>query len=103
MINSTTKIGNKKVQEPKERYYRAVFRKRQHRCWNRCREDTCANLFKVMNEDTPKYQVEWVDENGKIYNSIFNFKKDASIEKKWPTYLKGESYAKQRSSTDMSF
>ena len=35
-----------------------------------------------MNEDTPKYQVEWVDENGKIYNSILTFKEDAPIEEK---------------------
>ena len=35
-------------------------------------------------------QVEWVDENGKMYNSIFIFKEGALIEKNWLTSLKGE-------------
>ena len=33
-------------------------------------------------EDTLRNQVERVDENGKIYNSIFTYKEDAPIEKK---------------------
>ena len=42
-----------KVQELKERNYRAVFKKREHRCWNRREENTCVNLFRVRNEDKP--------------------------------------------------
>ena len=34
-----------------------------------------------MNGDTPENQVEWVDEEGKIYNSTFTFREDAAIEK----------------------
>ena len=40
--------------------------------------------------NTPENQVEWVDTNGKIYNSIFTFKKDVPIEIKWLTSLKRE-------------
>ena len=40
-----------------------------------------------MNEDTP---VERVDEEEKIYNSIFAFREDVLIEKQWQTSLKGE-------------
>ena len=52
-----------------------------HKCWNRREEDTCVNLFRMTNEDTPGNQVEWMDKNGKIYNSIFTFKEDAPIVK----------------------
>ena len=48
-----------------------------HKCWNRREEDTCVNLFRMTNEDTPGNQVEWVVENGKIYNNIFTFEDDA--------------------------
>ena len=53
-----------KVEELKEKNYRVIFKKREHRCWNRQGEDTCVNLYRVRNEDTPGYQIEWVDENG---------------------------------------
>ena len=45
-------------------------------------EDTCVNLYKVTNEDTPENPVEWVYEEGKIYNSIFTLREDAPKEKK---------------------
>ena len=59
------------------------------------------DLFKVRNEDTPGNQVEL--ENGKIYNSMFTFKEDAPIEKKWMTSLKVKSYTNKRSATDISY
>ena len=37
-----------------------------------------------------------MDENGIIYNSIFTFKEDVPLEKKWKTSLKGESNAKKK-------
>ena len=49
-----------KIQELKERNYTVIFRKREHRCWNRG-EDNCVNLFRVRNEDTPENQIEWVE------------------------------------------
>ena len=64
--------GKENVQELKERNYRSLFRKREHKCWNN-REDTCLNLYRVINEDTSGNPVN-VDKNGKIYNSIYNFK-----------------------------
>ena len=50
--------GKEKVQELKEINYRAVFNKREQRCRNRLVEDTCVNLFREKNEDTPGKQVE---------------------------------------------
>ena len=73
--------GKEKVQKPKERNYRVIFRKIEHRCWNRRGEYNCVNSFTVTNEDTSRNQVELVDKNGKIHNSIFIFEKDAPIEK----------------------
>ena len=35
----------------------------------------------MPNKDTPGNHVEWVDENGKIYSSLFTFKEDAPIKK----------------------
>ena len=40
-------------------------------------EDTCVNLFRERNKDTPGNQIEYMDENVKICNSIFTFKEDA--------------------------
>ena len=57
----------------------------------------------MRNEDTPEDQIEWVDENGKIYNSIFTFKEDPPIEKRMVDLFKIESYAKKRSATYMSY
>ena len=65
------KKKKEKVQELKERIYRAKFRKRKHRCcWNNSGEDTCVNVYRVINEDTSGNPV-YVDENGIIYNSIY--------------------------------
>ena len=69
MINYTThNIEKKKVQELKERNYRAIFRKRkrEQKCWNNRGEDTCVNLYRVINKDTSGNPV-YMDENGKIY------------------------------------
>ena len=62
--------GKEKLQELKERNYRAIFRKREHRCWNNKGEDTCVNLYKAINENTAGNPV-YVDENGKIYKCIY--------------------------------
>ena len=40
------------------------------------------NLLRVTNTRTPGNQVEWVDENGKIYDCIFTLKEDAPIKNK---------------------
>ena len=40
------------------------------------------DLFRVRNEDTTGDQIEYVDENGEIYNSIFTFKEDAHLFKR---------------------
>ena len=55
-------------------------------------EDTCVNLYRVINEDTSGNPV-YVDENGMIYNSIYNFKEADLFEKiivckeeKWNRY-----------------
>ena len=56
--------------------------KREHRCWNKQGEDTSEDLLRVRNEDTPQYQIEYVDKNMKIFDSIFIFKEDAPIEKR---------------------
>ena len=61
--------GKEKVEEQKERNYRAIFRKKEHRCWNNRWEDTCENVNRVVNEDTSGNPV-YVDENRIIYNSI---------------------------------
>ena len=65
-----------------------MFIKREHRCWNKREEDTCVDLFIVRNEDTPGDQIEYVDKNGKIYNTIFTFKEGASIEKRMADLFK---------------
>ena len=75
-----SKYRKEKVGELKERNYRAVFRKREHRCWNN-REDTCMNVYRVINEVTSGNPV-YVDENGIIYNSIYNFKEGTPTNKK---------------------
>ena len=62
-----------KVQELKERNYRAIFRKREHGCWSNRDEDTYVNLYRVINKDTSGNPV-YMDKNRKIYNSIYNFK-----------------------------
>ena len=36
----------------------------------------------MRNEDIPGDQIEWGNENGKIYNSIFTFKNNIPIEKR---------------------
>ena len=40
--------GKEKLQELKERNYRAIFRKREHRCWKNRGENTCVNLYRVI-------------------------------------------------------
>ena len=40
------------------------------------------NKYRVTNEDTPENQIERLDENEKICNSIFIFTDDAPREKK---------------------
>ena len=45
--------GREKIQELKERNYRALFRKREHKFWNR-REETWVNLYRVPKKDTPQ-------------------------------------------------
>ena len=72
--------GKEKAQELKERKYRAIFRKRDHRFWNNRGEDTWLNLYRVINEDIPGNPV-YIDKNEKIYNSIFTFKKDEPTNK----------------------
>ena len=76
-----------RVQEQKERNYRAIFRNREHRCWNNRGEDTCVNLHWVINEDTLGNPV-YMDENGKIYNSIYNTRRVCQQLKKWQTSFK---------------
>ena len=66
--------GKEIVQELKERNYRAIFRKRDHRCWKNRGEDICLNLYKVINED--------VEGNDIIYNNIYNFKESIPTNKK---------------------
>ena len=44
-------------------------------------EDTCMNLYRVINEDTSGNPV-YVDENRKIYNSIYYFKEGMKTNKK---------------------
>ena len=46
------------------------------------------DLFRLRNKDTPGNQIEYVDENRKIYNSILTFKKDATIEKRMTDLFK---------------
>ena len=77
-----------KIEELKERNYRAVYKKREHRCWERWGEDICVDLYRVRNEDTPRDQIEWVDENEKINNSMITFKEDAPVEKRMADHFK---------------
>ena len=84
MLRTTRKTpplttGKKKIQELKERSYRAVFRKRERRCWSRRGEDICVNLFRVRNEDTPENQIEYMDNNGKKYPDIESFQNRTSL------------------------
>ena len=85
-------LRKEKVQELKEKNYRAIFRKREHICWNN-REDTCVNLYRVINEDTSGNPV-YVEENWIIYNSIYNFKKSMPTNKKIP--LRNENHVQGR-------
>ena len=71
----------KKVEEKKDRNYRATFRKREHRCRNNRGKDTCMNLHRVINEETSENPV-YMDENSIIYNSIYNFKDGMPTNKK---------------------
>ena len=54
------------------------------------------SLFRVRNEDAPGNQVEWVNKNGKIYNSTFTFKEDAPIEKKIAYLLKRKNICEEK-------
>ena len=54
--------GKEKIQEMKEKNYRAKFKQREHRCWGNPREDTCVNLYRVTNEDAPEEDIEYHDE-----------------------------------------
>ena len=65
----------------KERSYRTVFKEKNTDVETVKEKISCENMYRVTNEDTPENQAEWVDDNGKIYNSIFTFKEDAPIEK----------------------
>ena len=40
------------------------------------------NKYRVTNEDTPENQIERLDENEKICNSIYTFNEEVPIEKK---------------------
>ena len=40
------------------------------------------NVYRVINEETSGKLV-YLDENRKIYNSIYNFKEDMPTNKKW--------------------
>ena len=65
--------------------YRAIFRKREHKCWNNRGEDTRVNVYRIVNEDTLGNPV-YMDKNGIVYNSIYNFRKDIPTnKKKWQT------------------
>ena len=54
------------------------------------------NLLRVTNTRTPGNQVEWVDENGKIYNSMFTFKVDALIEKRMTDLFRRRVMCKEK-------
>ena len=69
--------GKEKVKQHKERNYRAIFKKREHRCWN---NRIYLNGYRVVNEDTSRNPV-CVEENRIIYNSIYNFKEDMPTKK----------------------
>ena len=66
------------------------------------REHTCVNLFRVTIKDTPGNQVKWVDENGKIYNSIFTFKKNTN-RRKMADLFERKIICKERNAIDMSY
>ena len=97
IMNFTThKQGRERVEELKERIYKTSFRKRKHRCWNRQVDNIFVDLYRVRNENTLGEQIEWVDENEKIYNSIFPFKENASIEKRMPDLFKRRVIYKEK-------
>ena len=82
--------GREKVKKLKERNCRAIFKKREHRRWDSQEKDICVYLFRVRNKNTPGNQIEYVNKNGKIYNTIFTFKEDAPTEKNmadFPVYV----------------
>ena len=58
--------GKEKLQELKERNYKVIIRKRKHICWYNRGEDTCVNLYRVINEDTSGNPI-YLDKNGIIY------------------------------------
>ena len=64
-IRELVRDEKEKVEEQKERNYRAIFRKREHRCGT-----------------------TYVVENGIIYNSIYNFREDIPTKKKLQTFSK---------------
>ena len=39
---------------------------REHICWSRWGDSGCMDHYRVRNEDAPRDQIEWVDEEGKI-------------------------------------
>merc|ERR1711976_724142 len=84
------------VQEMKEKNYRAKFKLREHRCWGNPREDTCVNLYRATNEDAPEEEIEYVDENGKLYVSIFTFKENRPSSKKMNDRFKRRIICKEK-------
>ena len=54
---------------------------------NNKEEDTCVNVYRVVNEVTLRNSV-YMDENGIIYNSIYNFREDIPTKKKLQTFSK---------------
>ena len=73
MIDYTTHNMEKNTRTKRKK---VTFRKREQRCWNNKREDTCVNLYRIIKEEDISGNLEHVDENDKIYNSIFTFKVD---------------------------
>ena len=57
------------------------MQEREHRCCKNRGEDTCVNIYRVVNKDTSGNLV-YEDENRIIYNNIYNFRKDIQTNKK---------------------
>ena len=65
--------GKKKIIK-KERNYKVIFKKREHRCWHR--RDVLGEGRRICRK------------NEKIYNSIFTFKENSPIEKRIADFFK---------------
>ena len=78
MTNSNTQNREEKKYKNLKREITELYLKKKR---TQILEGTCVNSYRVTNEDTPENQVKWMNEEGKIYNSIFTFREDAPIEK----------------------